>query len=222
MPNLFIFLLNLALLMLIGCRGTPSKNPPIQPMQNMDEQTSYGPQSVNHFFKDGLAARDPVPHTVAQGEENLIPVDFTPPGTANAPKNENDKRRERVKALKESPYALTKESLKKAQEKYNIYCTPCHAKSGEANGLVTRYAKGAIRPPQFFDKRLLEVPVGEIYDAITYGVNNMNMPSFSHALTEEERWNVATYVRAIQLTRYKNGSLPEEHKEEKTESSKVP
>jgi mono/diheme cytochrome c family protein len=196
--------LGLSTLLLIGCRGTPSKSPQLQPMRNMDDQTSYGAQSVNPFFKDGLAARPAVPHAVAEGEEDLIPVDFTSQATPNTPKNENDKRRDKVKLLKESPYPITKESLLIGQKKFDTICAACHDMTGRANGLVTQYAKGSIRPPDFVEKRLLEAPIGEIYDAITYGVNNFNMPAFSYALTQEERWYVATYVRALQLTRYKS------------------
>ena len=181
---------------LIGCRGTPSQDPPIYLIRNMNDQTSFGPQSKNDFFSDKLSARKPPAGTVAQGEEGLVPHDFA---ALQAPKTPSDLRRDQIKAMKENKYPLTPAFLKLGEKNYGIYCTPCHGVSGRANGLVTQAANGAIRPPSFHEERLLALSVGEVYDAVSYGFNNGNMPPFSHALNEEERWAVAAYVRALQL-----------------------
>lgn len=188
-----------------GCRGQKSTEPPIMPIQNMVEQTSYGPQSKNDFYKDRMANRPPVTGVVAYGEEKT-----------NKPLHLGQTKESSEQSpiwVKEIPIKLTKEILRRGQKSYNIYCTPCHGKAGDSDGLVTQRAGGAIRPSNLHDKDRLNLPVGKIYDAITNGVNNWNMPGFAAQMPVEDRWAVVAYVRALQKTRMvKFEAIPEEIK----------
>ena len=184
----------LTILLLVGCRGTPFKDPQISLIQNMDDQTSFGPQSQNEFYKNHSAYRNPPVGTVAQGDENVVLGD------------EKEPRRIKIRAMNEAPYKLTSKFLKDGQKHFNISCAPCHSPSGRGNGLVTQNSGGTIRPPNFHDAKVMNLQLGEIYDSITHGVNNYNMPAFQHALNEEQRWAVACYVRALQLLKEQGGS----------------
>ncbi|APJ05210.1 hypothetical protein AXG55_14070 [Silvanigrella aquatica] len=188
-----------------GCRGQKSTEPPIQPIQNMVEQTSYGPQSKNEFFKDGLAYRAPVSGTVAQGEERTNkPLYFG---------QESDSTDQNPKWVKKIPIKLNDKVLQLGQEKYNIYCATCHGPAGNSDGPVTQRSGGAIRPANIHDADKINLADGKIYDAVRNGVNNWNMPGFAAQMTVEERWAVVAYVRALQISRTaKTENVPEDVK----------
>ena len=188
---------------IIGCRGQKSTEPPILPIQNMVEQTSYGPQSKNEFYKDQMANRPPVLGTVAQGEEKTNKPLYFDKETTSTDQN--------PVWVKKIPIKLDQKILKQGKELYNIYCTPCHGIAGDSNGLVTQRAGGSIRPSNLHDQDRLNLPVGKIYDAVRNGVNNWNMPGFAAQMTVEDRWAVVAYVRALQLSRTsKLENIPEE------------
>lgn len=176
-----------------GCRGQKSQEPPILPIQNMVEQTSYGPQSKNNFYKDGMAMRPPVEGTVAQGEAKI-----------NKPLYEGLEENSTIQSpvwVKKIPIKLTDKVLKRGQEEFNVFCAPCHGDAGNSDGLVTQRAGGSIRPSNLHDKERLSLPVGKIYDAVRNGVNNWNMPGFAAQMSVEDRWAVVAYVRALQKSR---------------------
>ncbi|MBX9836937.1 MULTISPECIES: c-type cytochrome [Silvanigrella] len=188
---------------LVGCRGQKSTEPPILPIQNMVEQTSYGPQSKNEFYKDQMANRPPVPGTVAQGEEKTNKQLYLGQEATSTDQNPI--------WVKKIPIKLDQKTLKHGQDLYNIYCSLCHGKSGDSNGLVTQRSGGAIRPSNIHDQDRLNLPVGKIYDAVRNGVNNWNMPGFAAQMTVEDRWAVVSYVRALQLSRTaKLENIPDE------------
>lgn len=178
---------------LSGCRGQKSTEPPILPIQNMVEQTSYGPQSKNDFYKDGLANRPPIPGTVAQGEEKT-----NKPLYAGQEMNSTDQNPIWVKKI---PIKLNKTVLLRGQEEFNVYCAPCHGNSGDSDGLVTQHAGGSIRPSSLHDQERIALSVGKIYDAVRNGVNNWNMPGFAAQMSVQDRWAVVAYVRALQVSR---------------------
>ncbi|MBX9703091.1 MAG: cytochrome c [Silvanigrellaceae bacterium] len=188
------FLLTLTTaLFLAGCRGQPSQKPPIMLQQNMAEQTVYGPQEKNTFFKDGKASRPKIAGTIAHKKE------CTDSKLCQGLEPESSKEKEVF--VKSYPLKVTKELLERGKDRFYIYCAPCHGYSGDSNGLVTQAAGGAIRPTQFHDGKVLEMPLGEIYKAVALGVNNMNMPGFSYELDVKDRWAVVAYVDALRKSR---------------------
>lgn len=180
--------------LLVGCHGQTSSDPPIIPIRNMVDQTSYGPQSPNTFYPDGRATREPVAGTVAKGEEQTntrLYAGVEPNSTQQNPI-----------WVKKFPIVLTNELLARGQDRYNIYCAPCHGNAADNDGLATVRANGSIRPAQLHDQEKINLPVGKIYDAVTHGVNNWNMPGFATQMSVQDRWAVVAYVRALQLSRH--------------------
>jgi mono/diheme cytochrome c family protein len=178
---------------LSSCRGDKSAQPPVLLIRNMVEQTSYGPQSSNNFFKDKMATRDPVKGTVAEGEANTnskMALGIEPGSTLENPT-----------WVKQFPIVITNELIIRGQNRYNIYCTPCHGYAGNSDGLAKEAAGGVIRPANLHDDEIIKRPVGKIYNAITYGVNNWNMPGFSEEMSTQDRWAVVAYVRALQVSK---------------------
>lgn len=180
-------------LLLFSCRGQKSESPPIIPIQNMVEQTSFGPQSENSFFQDKRAMRPQIEGTVPAGEartDTRLYAGMEPQSSSKNPV-----------WVKTFPITLNAQNLKKGQEDYNIYCAPCHGYDAQNDGLVTKRAGGSIRPANLLDQEKIALPVGKIYDAITNGVNNWNMPGFSEHMDVQDRWAVVAYVRALQLSK---------------------
>lgn len=199
-------------LLFFSCRGQKSESPPIMPIQNMVEQSSYGPQSENLFFKDKRATRSQVEGTVASGEAHNDTRLYVGVEPNSPPKN--------PVWVKTFPITLSAQNLKKGQENYNIYCSPCHGYDAQNDGLVTKRAGGCIRPANLLDQEKINLPVGKIYDAVTNGVNNWNMPGFLEQMNVQDRWAVVAYVRALQLskravTKNKPSSMQKEQQGEK-------
>ena len=173
-------------ILLAGCQGQPSEQPPIHPNLNMDFQTKYRPQKKNEFFEDGRSMRQPVAGTVAVG---LL--------KDNQSLHEGKNGEAFVSKI---PLRITQSFVERGQERFNIYCAVCHGKTGAANGIVVQRNAGMLKPPSFHEDRLVNMPAGQIYDAILNGVRG-NMPSYSYAIPVEDRWAIVAYVQALQLSR---------------------
>jgi mono/diheme cytochrome c family protein len=90
-------------------------------------------------------------------------------------------------------------TLERGQQRFNIYCTPCHDKTGSGNGAVIVRAAGSFpKPPKFSDARIKQMPDGQLYATITNGVRTM--PSYAAQVPVWDRWAIVSYVRALQLS----------------------
>lgn len=170
-------------LLLVGCRGTRSDNPPIHPNLDMDFQQKFGPQEANPFFDDNAAMRRPVPGTVARGhlrDSSALYRGRTAEG----------------EYVEQIPMAVTRELLERGQERYNIYCTPCHGETGAGDGIVMRGNYGYPPASSYHIDRLRQAPDGYLYDVIANGVNNM--PAYGHQVPVLDRWAIVAYIRALQ------------------------
>ncbi len=184
----------------LGLRGTKSTKPPLEIFPDMDRQEKYKAQAANPLFADGRADR-PIPAgTVARGE--LRADDHVYAGkTANGD------------FAKTFPAALSVNAqfMARGQERYTIYCAPCHGAAGDGNGITKKY--GMVATPTYHDARLRDMPVGEIYNTITHGKNTMG--SYADKLTPEDRWAVIAYVRALQRAQNATAAdVPPSHKKE--------
>lgn len=172
-------------LLAVGCRGDTSREPPVHLIQDMDQQDRYEAQEPNPFYvsSGGRAMRDPVPGTVARGElhedDHLYRGRI---GTATA---------------QTLPMDLTPQLLGRGQARFSIYCAPCHDAAGTGKGIIV--SRGMLPPPSFHDDRLRAMPVGEFFNIISDGVRNM--PSYGSQIPVEDRWAIAAYVRALQISR---------------------
>jgi hypothetical protein len=169
-------------LALAGCvRGCPSSRPPIHINPNMDRQPKYRAQSASDFFYDGATMRPPVPGTVARGELN------------------EDARLHTGKEADGSwvatiPLPVDDALLARGEERFTIYCTPCHDKRGTGEGILKQRA--GVATTSLHDPRLLGVPDGQIFGTITDGIGLM--PAYRWPIGVEDRWAIVAHVRRLQ------------------------
>jgi len=205
-----VFSRNSALLVLplglVACQAQKFSEPPIHLNQNMDLQNKFEAQEANDFFPKARAMRHPVEGTVAVGELKT-----------DQHLHEGKEGEEHVASLPSvdehgEPIELTREFLERGQERFGIYCTPCHGASGAGNGMVVQ--RGMLQPPSFWDERLLGMEVGYFYDVITNGVRNM--PPYAAQIPVRDRWAIAAYVRVLQRSSYASiDQVPEDKAKEK-------
>src|SRR5262249_37410307 len=94
------------------------------------------------------------------------------------------------------PFPIDAAVMKHGQERFNIYCSPCHGRTGMGDGMVVR--RGYRRPPPYDDDRLRQEPVGHFFDVITNGFGAM--PDYAEQIPARDRWAIVAYVRALQLS----------------------
>jgi len=176
---------------LAGCRGMTSKSPPIHPNQNMDMQEKFDPQEANPLFADGRAMRQPVPGTVARGMLK-----------SNAAM---DLGRDASGAfLRTNPVPLTAAFLDRGEQRYNIYCAPCHGEAGDGLGVVMTGNYGFTPAPTYHDDRLRSEPDGHFYDVISNGIRSM--PAYGYHVPVNDRWAIVAYIRALQRSQNASSS----------------
>ena len=101
-----------------------------------------------------------------------------------------------LKVSDDFPFAITAEVLARGQNRYNVYCAPCHSMLGDGNGMIVQ--RGFRKPPSYSEDRLRNSPASHFYDVMTNGFGAMS--SYSDKLSPEDRWKVAAYIRALQLS----------------------
>ncbi len=175
-------LLAALLALLVGCHD------------DMYNQPRYEPLEASDFFDDHMASRPIVPGTVARGQLEIDDAFYA--GRVDG------------QYVTELPVELTRRLLERGQQRFNIYCSVCHSRSGDGNGMIVR--RGFRRPPSYHIDRLRTAPLGHIYDVITNGMGAM--PSLAHQIPPKDRWAIAAYVRTLQLSQYAQPEMltPEE------------
>jgi mono/diheme cytochrome c family protein len=171
------------LLLLVGCRGSTSDLPPVHINPNMDFQQKFEAQEANPLFADGRAMRPPVPGTVARGFLRASTPYYTGLDEAGTP-------------VVTMPVDLTLALVTRGRQRYNIYCSPCHGRAGDGQGIVI--ARGFVPAPSYFEQRLIDAPDGHLYDVITNGYNTM--PSYAQQIPVQDRWAIVSYIRALQFS----------------------
>ncbi len=159
---------------------------------NMYDDAREKPLRPSPMFADGLSSRAPVAGTVEHARGILA---ATSSGRAGADAERGRLEAERAKAI---PYPITIALLKRGQERFDIYCAPCHSRVGDGDGLVPR--RGFPHPPSYHTDRLRNAPDRHFYDVITngYGV----MYSYGDRVPPEDRWAIVAYIRALQLSQH--------------------
>lgn len=151
---------------------------------DMYDQPRYAANQPSDFFEDGRSMRPPPANTVAMGS-------FDPNSAMFTGRLHGD-------LVAELPMELTTELLAHGQTRYNAFCAPCHGLTGAGNG-VAAY-RGGMEVPTLHNERLRSAPIGYYFDVITNGVNRMY--SYAHRIPPEDRWAIAAYTRALQLSQY--------------------
>jgi cytochrome c553 len=165
-----ILYLLFSILVLTGCR------------RDMFNQQKSNPLRESDFFQDGSASRPIPPHTVARNDLQNDEAFFTGMIGTNL--------------VTTFPIPITREILERGQQRFEISCVPCHGETGEGNGAVVQ--RGFPAPPSYHIERLRAAPVGHFFDVMTRGYGVM----FSQAerVTPEDRWAIAAYIHALQLS----------------------
>lgn len=96
------------------------------------------------------------------------------------------------------PFPITAQDLARGQQRYNIYCSPCHGYDGSGRGMIV--LRGFQQPPSYHTDRLRNAPVGHFFDVITNGFGNMY--SYASRVSPDDRWRIAAYIRALQLSQH--------------------
>jgi len=146
----------------------------------MADQPRYKPLQQSTFFGDDRSARPLEPGTVAQGRLKADERFYT--GKSGGA------------LITSLPVPLTKELLARGQERFNIFCSPCHDRTGSGNGMVVQ--RGYLRPPSYHIDRLRQAPIGHFFDVMTNGFGAM--PDYAAQIPPADRWAIATYIRALQ------------------------
>ena len=149
--------------------------------QDMHNQPKYKPLRGSEFFRDGSSARPIVEGTVARGTLQEDEAFFTGKvGTA---------------AIAELPFPVDERVLDRGENRYNIYCRPCHDGTGSGKGMVVQ--RGYRPPPSFHDERLRTAPAGHFFDVMSNGFGAM--PDYRAQIAPHDRWAIVAYIRALQL-----------------------
>lgn len=164
-----------AALLLIGIAGCELR-------QAMYDQEKYEPLEASAFFADGMSFRSQVDGTVARGQLMLDEHFY--------------QGRIQGQLAATLPVSVDRQLLARGQERYNIFCAPCHDQTGAGNGMIVQ--RGLKQPPSFHQERLREIPVGHLYDVITNGFGVMY--SYSSRVSVADRWAIVAYIKALQLS----------------------
>jgi mono/diheme cytochrome c family protein len=149
----------------------------------MHDQPKYIPLRPSDFFGDQRSERPLTEGTVPRGHLNDDAAFYfgkSPDG----------------KFVSEFPFPVTKDVIARGQQRFNIYCAPCHGRLGDGAGMIVR--RGFRRPPSYHIDRLREVPNGYIFDVITNGIGAMQ--DYAAQVPARDRWAIVAYVRALQLS----------------------
>jgi mono/diheme cytochrome c family protein len=169
----------MALLLLSGCRS------------EMYEQPRYEPYEPSAFFDDGTSARPLVAGTVPRDDPRGGPP-------AGASVDVFYSGWEKGRLAETIPFPVDAAVLRRGQERYRIYCIPCHGESGDGRGMIVR--RGFNPPPPYFSEELRRQPIGHFFDVMTRGYGTMY--SYAARIPPRDRWAIAAYIRALQLSQH--------------------
>jgi hypothetical protein len=169
-----------AVFLMAGCR------------QDMQNQPKFIPLRSNTFFPDQRSARYPVEGTVPRLEDATMDAEQLDPQSyfltgKHGPAFGN-----------ELPFPLTRDVMDRGEQRFNIYCSPCHARVGDGNGMIVQ--RGYKHPPSFHQERLRNAPVGYFFDIISNGLGAM--PDYGSQIKPADRWAIAAYIRALQMSQH--------------------
>jgi mono/diheme cytochrome c family protein len=153
--------------------------------QDMHDTPRYEPLEASAFFTDGSSARMPVANTVSRNPlsdtDELLYTGKINGTLANA-----------------FPMAITAAVLARGQERYNIFCAPCHGRTGKGDGTIVQ--RGMRQPPSFMEDRLRNAAAGYFFDVMTHGFGAMQ--DYASQIPVEDRWAIVAYERALQFSQH--------------------
>ncbi len=185
----------------VGCR------------QKMDVQPKYLPLEKSAFFTDGRASRPLIEGTVARGmlqagnplytglkdppqDEPISTDSAAGSAAAESPIKHPFNPDDLSLYVDQLPMPVTADLLQRGQQRYTIFCAVCHDARGTGHGVVVR--RGFSPPPSYHIDRLRDAPVGYLFEIVTHGYGSM--PSYAEQIPPRDRWAIAAYVKALQLS----------------------
>lgn len=187
----------LAVCVLGACRGQTSAEPPIVPFRGMHEMPKYDTQEASPYFADGRSMREPVDGTIPR-EAIIDPILAEGVDDSGA-------------YVLTVPDAIVSQAggmaalVERGRSRYDIYCSACHAYTGDGRGMITQRAEAigaTFAAADLHDARLRQVPDGHLFAAISNGVRTM--PAYRATVPVADRWAIVAYVRALQLSQSEN------------------
>jgi mono/diheme cytochrome c family protein len=150
--------------------------------QDMHDAPRYEPLEASTFFRDGGSARTVVANTVARG--TIYEDTHLYEGKING------------QLADTFPMPVTAELMARGQERFNVFCSPCHGRTGQGNGTIVQ--RGFRAPRSYHEERLRNAPVGYFFDVMTHGFGAM--ADYASQVPVADRWAIAAYIRALQLS----------------------
>lgn len=167
--------------------------------QDMHDQPRYKPYARSEFFNDELSARPLVRGTVAQGELREDELFYT--GKIGG------------KDADVFPFPVTREVLERGRERFNIFCSPCHGRLGNGDGMIPQ--RGFRHPPSYHTEKLVKAPAGHFVDVMTNGFGAM--VDYASRVPPRDRWAIAAYIRTLQLSQNATlADVPEQQRQSLT------
>lgn len=169
--------------------------------QDMYDQPKYKPMAQSDLFDDGTSARTPPAGAVPYAKGAFAGTSSGRIGSAAV-----EQEASALQAQKQ-PYPVTQQLLARGQERYTIYCLPCHSPVGDGDGWIAR--RGFPHPPSYHSERLRQAPDRHFFDVISNGYGIMY--SYADRVELADRWAIVAYIRALQLSQHANAAqLPAE------------
>jgi hypothetical protein len=165
----------LEIVLLCGCRS------------EMYDQARYKPFQASRFFEDGTSARPQVVGTIPRRD---------PAELGNAPPEHFDTGKTSGVLAEKLPFPVNRSVLERGQDRFRIFCTPCHGELGNGRGMIV--LRGFNPPPSFHSDEIRKKPVGHYFDVMTRGFGTMY--SYASRIPAKDRWAIAAYIRALQLS----------------------
>ena len=173
--------------------------------QDMHDAPRYEPLEASTFFSDGRGSRPLVANTVARGQLREDELLYT--GKIGG------------QLATEFPMPVTAEMMARGQERFNVFCSPCHGRTGDGTGLIVQ--RGFRQPPSYYEDRLVNAPVGYLFDVMTNGFGAMQ--DYSAQVPVADRWAIAAYIKALQFSRRGTvNDVPADRREELDRSPVTP
>jgi mono/diheme cytochrome c family protein len=161
----------------------------------MDRQPKLRPQEPNRFFANGVSSQLPPAGTVARSEPmatvngEVYLFEDSPVNTGRITGTTN--------FVETNPLPVNEALLQRGRERFDIYCAPCHGRTGDGNGITKRIGVMAA-VANLHDKRIVELTDGEIFNTITFGKSTMG--AYGPLVPTQDRWAIIAYLRALQLS----------------------
>jgi mono/diheme cytochrome c family protein len=178
-----------------GFRGSLSRKPPIEIFPDMNRQLKLRPQEANRFFTNGVSSQLPPAGTIARSQPiqtlngPVYPFEDAPVNTGRVTGTTN--------FVATNPLPVNAALLQRGHERFDIYCAPCHGRTGDSNGITKKLG---VMPAvaNLHDQRIVVMTDGEIFNTITHGKSTM--AAYGPLVTAQDRWAVVAYLRALQLS----------------------